>query len=60
MVNPTDTGQSDDLGRGSWPGPDIAWFRGILVQRAEKEGDDNAVARLQTALSEVRTRRADY
>ena len=32
MVNPTNTRQSDHLGRGSRPGPDIAWFRGILVQ----------------------------
>jgi DNA primase len=30
------------------------------IQRAEAEGDDKAVARLQTALSEVRTRRPDY
>ena len=32
-VNSTNTRQSDYFGRGSRPGPDIAWFRGILVQR---------------------------
>ena len=33
VVNSTNTRQSDYFGRGSRPGPDIAWFRGILVQR---------------------------
>ena len=33
MVNPTNTGQGDNLGRGSLPGFDFSWFWGVLVQR---------------------------
>ena len=33
VVNSTNTRQSDYFGRASRPGPGIAWFRGILVQR---------------------------
>jgi hypothetical protein len=33
MVNPTNTGKSDDLGRGCGPGLRFSWFRSVLVQR---------------------------
>jgi len=32
----------------------------VEIQRAEREGDDDAVAALQSQLSEIRTRRPDY
>ncbi len=33
IVNATNTGRSDNLGRGCRPGLDFAWFKGVLFQR---------------------------